>query len=137
MGGINFVIPIAVLLIVGSALADDVRKDTKKSEPNGLSDWLKSVESVVRVHSDPVRRAIVCRVPFTDLSITALVAATKIPRPQIMMAVSALKAQGLVDLSKNIHGHQVVIPANNHAREKMRKWAYDWCASDDACDVKK
>ncbi len=137
MGGIKFVIPIAVLLVVSSALADNVRRDKKKSEISDVSDWLKSVEAVVRAHSDPARRAIVCRVPFTDLSITALVAATKIPRLQIMMAVSALKAQGLVELSKNIHGHQVVIPANNHARDKMRKWAYDWCASDDACDVKK
>ena len=137
MSDIRFAIAIVVLLATGTAFADGVRKGVKKSDPSGVKEWLKEVESVVQIHSDPVRRAIVCRVPFTDLSITALVQATKIPRPQIMMAVSTLRGLGLVDLSKNVHGNQVVIPASDKARQRMRRWAYDWCATDDACGVNK
>ncbi len=128
-------IGLAILLAVSSASAKDV--PLKKTSPNlsGVAGWLKQVEGVVRIRSDPVRRAIVCRVPYMELSIPALVRATKIPKPKIMFAITSLKGMGLVDISNNPSGQWIIVPASPQAREKMRRWAEDWCVSDEECGV--
>ncbi len=134
----HWLIALAVFFAVaGAASARDMPWDEINPQAADVAGWLKQVETVVRIHSDPAQRAIVCRVPFTNLSITALVRATQIPRPQLMSAVTKLRHRGLIEVTKDDHGHQIIVPASETARKFMRKWAYDWCASDDACEVSK
>ena len=108
-----------------------------KSAALDLASWLKDVESIVRIHSDPVQRTIVCRVPYTDLAVTSLVQATGIPRVRIMQAINSLKATGLVNLTNNQQSQWIVVPASEDARKRMQKLARSWCTNNDECTVKR
>ena len=116
-------------------LGDEIGPD--RSHLMGVKEWLEDVEAAVRIHSDPVKRAIVCRVPFTEVSITALVLATKIPRPRIMQAAADLERMGLVKIGNNITSQWIIQPASKHALYRMWRWARHWCASDEECGVRK
>ncbi len=113
------------------------REIDKRSESLDVASWLKEVESIVRIHSDPVQRTIVCRVPYTDLAVTSLVQVTGIPRVRIMSAINSLKAAGLVNLTNNQHSQWIVVPASEDARKRMNKLARSWCTNDDECAVKR
>ncbi len=98
---------------------------------------MKEVEAVVRAHSDPVRRTIICRIPDTDIVITALVNATKISWMDVMRAAKRLESAGLVKVRNNTSGQWIITPASEETREKMKRWAKDWCTSDGNCGVQR
>ena len=127
---------VAVLLAAISANANDIVPSPDDKDPDSVASWLMEVEAIVRTRTDPVRRTIICRVPFTDISITALVQSTNIPRPNIMRAITRLETMGLVKVSNDAAGHFLIIPASEEARDKMRRWASDWCISEDECKSK-
>ena len=116
--------------------AEESAPATEDNGPASVATWLAEVEAVVRTHADPVRRTIVCRVPYTDIVITSLVQATKISRNNIMRAAARLESMSLVKVSNNLSGQWIIKPASEEAREKMKRWAETWCVGDDECGVK-
>ena len=125
----------ALLLVANGTNAQPYPWDEDAGLAETVLAWMKEVEAVVRARSDPVQRAIVCRVPYTDIVITALIQATNLSRPKIMHATSRLENMGLVKVSNNSSGQWTITPESEEAREKMKRWAESWCVGDDKCDV--
>ena len=98
--------------------------------------WSRDFEMLFRVNADPVLRAIVCRVPFTNWSLDALAMGTDIPKDRFFDSMRLLDEMGLVTHSER-NGITIIRPASEFARVKMRKFAREWCTSDDTCGVKK
>lgn len=128
-------IALAVLLLANSASADRLSEDNDETKVSGISSWLKDTEMAVRVNSDLALRAVVCRVPFMDFTVSAIIRATKIPRHHVLQAVAELQKIGLVKLNAESRGNGTIVPSSEDARKKMRRWVYRWCASDDECGV--
>ena len=126
---------LAVLLSAGPADASSQNWDYHEVELARISAWLRDVELVARINSDPVLRTIVCRVPFSDITPDALYRATKLPPARVMQAVEELKGMGLVAFGINLRGREIITAANNEARKRMRRWSYRWCGTDDRCAV--
>ncbi len=95
--------------------------------------WLEDVEAYVRLRTHPVRRAIICRVPFANLTVNDLAEILTKPVPRLVQAVTVLQDLGLVTQTMNKNGDQIISPANETARSRMCQWAYDWCDIDDEC----
>ncbi len=136
---------IALLVLLAATPADaDPRKNAPskrqlKSETpliEKIESWIIDLETVVRVNSDPVLRAIVCRVPFSNYSLDALTMGTKIPKDQFERAIDKLKRRGLIATSRN-RGITMIFPASEDAREAMRRFAMDWCTPDGECGVER
>ncbi len=130
-------IVLSVWFVVQSAGAKNSVPPTEDTGPESVAAWLAEVEAVVRAHADPVRRTIVCRVPYTDVVITSLVQATKVSRHNIMRAAARLESMNLVKISNNMSGQWIIQPASEEAREKMKRWAETWCVGDDDCGPQK
>ncbi len=120
------------VLVVFSARAEEASWNHGDSGPERLSAWLGDVGAVLRLNADPVMRTIVCRLPYTDFSASAMVRATRIPLPRLMRAAYELQDMGLVAVD---HEGEIarLRPASKRARAKMRDWAFTWCAGDDSC----
>ena len=129
------IIAIAALLAASPAAGDDSPWDYDMNSMAGFKPRIKGAEMITRINSDRVLRAIVCRVPFTDISVRALIQATKLPGKRVMSGVRGLVDLGLVTVSQNETSNDVIKPKSEEARAKMRDWAYQWCSSDDKCGV--
>ena len=127
-------IGLLTLFVVGSAWAADSSWEDDRSPLGKAKAWARDVEAMARVHSDPVLRSIVCRVPYEDFTVEAIMRATKIPGPRLKRAVQLLERMGLVEVVQNGNVMRLV-PASEKAREKMRRWSEQWCVGDDACSV--
>ncbi len=99
--------------------------------------WMREVEAVVLARSDPIRRTIICRVPDSDIIITAMVRSSKVSRVNIIRAAARLESMGLVKISNNSSGQWIIKPASEETREKMKRWAKDWCTNDENCGVQR
>ncbi len=128
-------ISLALLLVTSAASGQPYPWDKDPDLAETVLAWMKEVEAVVRTRSDPLGRTIVCRVPYTDIVITSLALATKTSRVNIMRAASRLESMELVKISNNSFGQWTIKPASEEAREKMKRWAEDWCTSDENCEV--
>ena len=123
----------ATLLVTGMASAGESSVEDKGPLGQAKS-WALNVEAATRIASDPVLRSIVCRVPFANFTIEAIMRATKIPGPRLKRAVQRLEAMKLIEVVRKGNVMRIV-PANEGARAKMREWANKWCTSDDECGV--
>jgi hypothetical protein len=128
---------LALLLLTSPAGAQPYpwEKDPKIAEAVG--EWLKEVEGIVRIRATPILRTIVCRLPFTDITIEGLAKATGLDPIKIAHGVSALVDKGLVRIEPVAGGTVKIVPNGERARDTMRKWANDWCTSDDSCGVQR
>ena len=124
---------LAALLATGMALAEESSGNNQDPLSKAKS-WAINLEAAARIASDPVLRAIVCRVPFANFTIEAIMRATKIPGPRLKRAVQRLEALKLIDVVREGNVMRIV-PANESARAKMREWANKWCTSDEECGV--
>ncbi len=135
--GLSPVFVLFILLVAAlSADAKNYRRERTWYDPNVVTEWLKEVETAVRVHADPLQRAIACRVPYGNVSVESVALATEHTKHQIIYAATNLRDRGLVKFIFN-GPYPTIVPANERSRELMRKWAEQWCVSDDKCDVSK
>ncbi len=96
---------------------------------------LREVEMAFQLNSDPVLRTIVCRIPFTNFTLKAMVLATGIPKDLITHAVQQLSEMDLVHWAYDDNGKIFIVPASEEARIMMISWANRWCSSEEACAV--
>ncbi len=124
---------LAAMFATGIALADESAGNDQDPLSKAKS-WAINLEAATRIASDPVLRSIVCRVPFANFTIEAIMRATKIPGPRLKRAVQRLENMNLINVVRQGNVMRIV-PANEKARAKMREWANKWCTSDDECGV--
>ena len=125
---------LAVCALIGahSVHAGEVPWDHWPGGLPALVAWVEDVQAMMRIGADPVMRAIVCRVPYTDVTVGAIVRATRIPTPRLMRAAHQLRNMGLIAL-EGVGLDQRIRPASESTRARMREWAYHACATDDGC----
>ena len=113
----------ALIFVAASAKGADSPEDSPWNydmDPMaGFKAVVKDAEMIARINTDLVLRAIVCRVPFTDISVNALLKATKLPGPRVMRGVRELKNLGLVRVEGT--DEKTIKPASQEARKKMKK----------------
>ncbi len=128
-------IALAVLLASGPVTAETTSGDINESELVKIEAWMHEIALATRINADPVLRAIICRIPFQEFTLETIHRATGISRARLLRAVDELGALGLVRAIP-IEGEFLRIePRNGDVLKKMRAWAYDWCASDEHCEV--
>lgn len=116
----------------------DLPEWVKAVDPSGWThDWLDAAQISLAINSDPVLRTIVCRVPFLDFTLEAMVTATGLSRERLVLAINVLKEMGLITLELGNGGRPVIRPASEEARDAMLSWSDYWCVGDDQCDVAK
>ena len=125
---------VAFLFATSPASGAHLSWDRTETDLARVSAWLKDIEKLARIIADPAKRAIVCRVPFFNFTPKAMIRATKLPQTRLMHAVNELEGMGLVTLVEE-RGYLQVAPASEDARVKMRRWADNWCVSDDTCGL--
>ena len=131
----GFVLALAVLYTANIASAKSLPSDTKDVGLMAFSSWLNDVEMALQINTDPVLRSVVCRIPFMNFTPGTLAKATHLPRGRIMQAVSKLMDMGLAKMVAGDGGRPMVVPASDEIGQKLRRWVYDWCATDDECRV--
>ena len=149
-------IVLAVFSFGGDVGADDDTKDTPADSVNkspddslenrhigpdvsafvGVDNWAKEISAAMRVNVDPVLRAIVCRVAYTDITPDNIVMATGMTAKQLKRGIKQLETIELV--TTRIEGGVTrITPASEEARRQLKKLADDWCVNDDECGVAK
>ena len=113
------------------SLAQQVASRDGELDLARMDAWLREIGIFILINSDPVKRAIVCRVGFQPFAAHTISWATGIPESDIRHA--ALQLQGM-SLIRHVGG--VISPMNEEAGEKMRQWAHRWCTSDAECGVR-
>jgi hypothetical protein len=131
----GFVLALAVLYAANTASAKSLPSDTKDDGLVAFSSWLNDVELALQINTDPVLRSVVCRIPFTNFTPGTLAKATHLSRGRVMQAVSKLMDMGLVKIVSGDKGRPIVVPASDEIRQKLRRWVYDWCTTDNECEV--
>ena len=124
----------AFALFGGTAAASEVPWEYRQWEWGRISSWLKDSQVFMRINADPVKRAIVCRVPFFNFTPEAMMRATNLTRERLMRAVRELEAMGLVRVVVE-NGREQVTVSSETVRARLRAWAKDWCSSDDKCET--
>ena len=137
-----------VLFVASGASADEnaddsiVRKWSSKRAAtmdislNNVAKWAAEFQNKLHVDSDPVLRAIVCRVPFSSWSVDAIKLATKIPDDRLNEAIKRLSDLELI-ASERKNGVTTLIPASEEAKNWMQKYAVDMCATDVECGIER
>ena len=135
MRSIFLAVVIIVLFVWNSAHASNSWSDRDEDELAKFAAMLKEAETMVRTNSDPVQRAIVCRVGFQRFSVGAIARATGLTKTRLMIAVRELMNLGLVKVA-DVAGEYVLLePADEGASKKLRNWAYRFCDSDERCEI--
>ncbi len=134
----------AVAIFLGASSVDSAdnfrqRKHhaDKPVDTQAIANWLSNAAEVLRINSDPVLRTIVCRVAFSPFTVRNLVSATGLPIHQVNRAINDLKAMGLVRYEEAQGRYPTIRYATSEAREKMRRLADRYCATDKKCNVEK
>ena len=128
MSLLRAMLTLAIILIPYHAAADE--------DPwckHGLARFGEAIGDLgdtLRLNTDPVKRAIICRVGYQPFAIHSIWRATKIPEEKIRRAAIELEKMNFVRLNGD-----VISPHDKYARQKLRRFADKWCASDDRCEV--
>ncbi len=130
-------ISLAVLIAANAVSAQPYPWDTDPKTAATVHAWIKEVQAVIGIRLDPLLKTIVCRVPYTNFTMDSLAKATGVTKVTLAHAVSELVDKGLIGLDHDADGTMLIVPANERAREKMRKWAENWCTSDESCGVQR
>ena len=127
------------LLVLSPWAAEAAKNDDWKSkyDPNLLA-RISNVFQQTRIDflilSDPVKRAIVCRLPYAMFTLDTLSLATGLTRQRLAIAVNELVNLGIVKWVP-AGKHLFVAPDSRETRIRMMKWTDAWCVGDDACEV--
>ncbi len=123
---------------VHSATPEALRETNKRIAEIGKKVQEILSEQTLRtlVGMSPLLRQIVCRVPFQKFEVSALARALGLPEPTVFEGVQLLDRLGIAAL-KDAYEGRVIVPKSPRSNEMMRRWAYDWCDSDDKCGVRR
>ena len=123
---------------VQNATPEELRKLSDRFTGYGrkVQDTLNEKSLHALVGMSPLLRQIVCRVPFQRFEVSALARALQLPERSVLDGVQLLERMGLIALKDEYEG-RMVAPANLKSAEMMRRWALEWCNSDDACGVRR
>ncbi len=134
---------IAIVFLLVAVPAEAEENPPSKRQPKSeidsfknIGEWADELETIFVVNSDPVMRAIVCRVPFENFSLEALMKATKVSEERLLRAIDELTRRGLID-SSDESGTTMISPAGEMARDAMRRFAENWCGTGDECGVRR
>ena len=140
-------------LVTLGAISDDVEA-RKKKEPTErktqldravqreislferIEKWTKELETILKVNTDPVLRAIICRVAFTDYSLSALMMGSNIPADRFKRALTQLEHGGFIKTSTT-GDVTMVAPANPDAKDALRRFAMSYCSTGGECGVRR
>ena len=136
----------AILFSAGFAIAGEPIRPSPDEKANwqlpydvsamdAVARWAREAELTLRINSDPVLRAIVCRLAIRNFTLDMMVTATGVPKERIRLAVNVLSELDLVRLIVDRRGTLGILPASEEARREMARWADRWCSSDDTCGV--
>ena len=128
-------IALAVLLAAGTANAERSAWDHNEIGLAQVASWLRDVERGIWINSDPIMRAIVCRVPYGNFTPKTISMATNLSPQRIMLAIAELEAWGLIYIVGTERWEGLIVPASGKTREKLRGWSQGWCISDDSCEI--
>ena len=140
MGGWLPIVAVLVILVSPVARADEkVKGDDWKSkyDPNLLaqiSDVFQQARIDFIINSDPVKRAIVCRLPYAMFTLDTLSLATRLSKQRLALAVNQLVNVGVLKWVPSGQ-HLFVAPASREVRIRMMKWSDAWCVGDDTCEI--
>ena len=126
---------LAVFLVASPVVAEQTISDRSESDLAKVEAWLHEVAMTVRINTDPVLRAILCRIPFHRFTLESLHLATGIPRQRLLRGAEHLETLNLVRLEPDEGEWLSIMPYDGEVEKKLRAWAYDWCSSDESCDV--
>lgn len=88
------------------------------------------------VGMSPLLRQIVCRIAFENFELSVLVGALGMPGPTVFHGVQLLDRLGLAEFKDDYRG-RIVAPKSKRSADMMRRWAFEWCDSDDSCRVRR
>ena len=126
---------ISVFLVAAVADTANAWSDEGDNELAKFAAVMKDAETMLRINADPVQRAIVCRLGFQRFSIGAIARATGLSKSRLMQAARGLMSMGLVSVA-DVSGEYILLEAASEgAGEKLRRWAYRWCADDERCEI--
>ncbi len=109
--------------------------DYDVSAMSAVAHWAREADLTLRINSDPVLRAIVCRLAVTNFTMDMMVTATGVSKERITHAVNILSSMKLAQLVVDRHGNVAIVPTSEEARGEMAQWADRWCSSDETCGV--
>ena len=103
--------------------------DSVEAELAHVAAMIAEADDWVYVTSDPLRRAIVCRIGDHAFSLRALSRALGVSSRRIFVTVQELMTRRLVRLTED----GLVTPFDEPTRDILRRWAWEWCSGDDQC----
>ena len=128
---------LAFPFVANAATAQSYPWDDDPNLAETISEWIKEVESVLRIRSDPVFLTIVCRVPYTNFTVDNLAKAKGLASIIIAHGVSELVDNELVRFDSGADGTVTIVSNGGSARETLRGWANEWCTSDESCGIQR
>ena len=132
------IIPSTLFLLFFFPMSGDARNAPWHEHGRGkhvVSSWMKELEASLRIRSHPVRKAIVCNLPFANLSVDVFAQTIMTSVPRLEQAITVLERFGLAARAMNEGGDKIIAPANEIARDTMCRWAQDWCKIDTECST--
>ena len=88
----------------------------------------------LNINMDPILRQIVCRVSYQAFEIAVLARTLGLKEKKVREAVAKLKEMGLIEV-RNLEQLELIVPTNAKSGAAMRRFAREWCASEDECGV--
>ena len=88
----------------------------------------------ILVGMSPLLRQIVCRISFEKFELSVLAGALRMPGPTVFEGVQLLDRLGLAEFKDEYQG-RIIAPKSKRSADMMRRWAFEWCDSDDSCRV--
>ena len=117
-----------------SAAARADEDDVREFDPMGvIARLVDDAKLEFVLQTDAVFRKIVCSVPYANYTLDALARVTQVSKPALKSHVDALGRIGLVAWVHDWRGHLLIVPANETARARMRRWAEEICARENDC----
>ncbi len=142
------VFALAVLLSLSSAAMGDKVNSSKKWSGDGIGELFRDIEKFgdnihsgfdyagmsLKINTDPILRQIVCRVSYQAFEIAILARTLGLKEKKVREAVAKLQQMGLVQV-RDLEQLELIVPADAKSGAAMRRFAREWCATDDECGI--
>lgn len=133
MSGWRLGIALVVSLGIGSANAETTSWERSEISLAEVAAWVRKFEFAMRINTDPVLRAIVCRIPYAHFTPKTLTMAIANSPERVLHALRILEGRSLIMIVGAERWDGLIVPTSEEARQKMRDFAQRWCRDDDEC----